>query len=85
MNSVMIRGRMKAARIATLHQRWRKSRVKKQGGRCARCRRSFTDRLPPTLDHIVPLRDGGADHFENTQALCWPCHCAKDNPRGEQP
>lgn len=29
------------------------------------------------LDHIVPLKDGGAHTLENMQTLCQPCHKAK--------
>tara|TARA_B100000674_G_C37889598_1_gene938311 strand:+ start:335 stop:874 length:540 start_codon:yes stop_codon:yes gene_type:complete len=35
--------------------------------------------LPPTfeVDHIVELRDGGKDEYDNLQALCNNCHAAK--------
>jgi len=35
--------------------------------------------LPPTfeVDHIVELRDGGKDEYENLQALCPNCHSLK--------
>jgi 5-methylcytosine-specific restriction protein A len=31
-----------------------------------------------TVDHIIPLRDGGEDNERNWQALCKPCH---DGPK----
>ena len=30
-----------------------------------------------TLDHIKPLKRGGAHSMENTQALCWTCNVEK--------
>tara|TARA_B100000674_G_scaffold311502_1_gene258946 strand:- start:7240 stop:7776 length:537 start_codon:yes stop_codon:yes gene_type:complete len=35
--------------------------------------------LPPTfeIDHIVEIRDGGKDEFNNLQALCNNCHAKK--------
>lgn len=35
--------------------------------------------LPPTfeVDHIVELRDGGTDTYDNLQALCPNCHSLK--------
>ena len=35
--------------------------------------------LPPTfeIDHIVELRDGGTDTYDNLQALCPNCHSLK--------
>lgn len=35
--------------------------------------------LPPTfeIDHIVELRDGGKDEYDNLQALCPNCHSLK--------
>jgi len=35
--------------------------------------------LPPTfqIDHIIELRDGGTDEFDNCQALCPNCHAEK--------
>lgn len=35
--------------------------------------------LPPTfeVDHIIELRDGGKDEYDNLQALCPNCHSVK--------
>tara|TARA_B100001027_G_scaffold207101_1_gene171238 strand:- start:534 stop:1073 length:540 start_codon:yes stop_codon:yes gene_type:complete len=35
--------------------------------------------LPPTfeIDHIVEIRDGGKDEYDNLQALCPNCHSLK--------
>lgn len=58
---------------------WRRSHVKFQGGRCAMCDEPFGEDRPATLDHIIPLSDGGLHSYENTQALCRACHDEKDN------
>lgn len=39
---------------------------------CVRCRNIATD-----VDHILPLRFGGADDESNYQALCGGCHKSK--------
>lgn len=44
---------------------------------CLACRRPFTDALPPTRDHVIPVALGGALTFENTVALCQPCNSSK--------
>ena len=43
--------------------------------KCNMCK----DILPPTfqVDHIIELRDGGEDCYENLQALCPNCHATK--------
>jgi 5-methylcytosine-specific restriction endonuclease McrA len=33
----------------------------------------------PTLDHIVPLANGGEHSYANAQTLCMSCNCAKGN------
>ena len=35
-----------------------------------------------TVDHIVPLMDGGTDDLSNLQSVCAPCHARKT--QGEQ-
>ena len=32
-----------------------------------------------TVDHIVPLREGGTNEESNLQSLCKPCHSSKTN------
>jgi 5-methylcytosine-specific restriction endonuclease McrA len=43
--------------------------------RCGTCK----ERTHLTLDHIIPLRDGGMNLAHNIQALCLCCHGLKDN------
>ena len=47
-----------------------------QGGNCAACREH---QIKPklTVDHVIPRRDGGTDHIENLQLLCFHCNVVK--------
>ena len=48
-----------------------------QGNKCPGCLSLFTDDLPATIDHFVPLSKGGSNWADNTQLLCRPCNCSK--------
>lgn len=51
---------------------------RKQGDRCAHCGRPFGPKeARANCDHIVPLRDGGANVEDNLQMLCNWCHVEK--------
>ncbi len=41
--------------------------------RCASCRRA----APLTVDHIIPVTNGGNSFIENIQPLCQPCNSSK--------
>lgn len=47
--------------------------VKALGGKCARC--GSIEELE--IDHVVALKDGGADDPSNLQVLCYRCHREK--------
>ena len=51
--------------------------VFKQGGRCAICNGKFSERLKPTIDHIIPIIKGGPHIASNVQALCRSCNAKK--------
>ncbi len=40
-----------------------------------------------TIDHIIPLSQGGEHSYKNTQLACFECNCKKGDrgiPGGEQ-
>ena len=70
-------------------KRWRLELWDRQRGLCVICKElmprkndansaSGGDKKRCTIDHIVPLKDGGLDTFTNTQALCAKCNEYKD-------
>jgi 5-methylcytosine-specific restriction endonuclease McrA len=46
----------------------------RDGNKCQEC--GSTKRL--TIDHIIPIKDGGTSRFENLQLLCFGCNMGKD-------
>lgn len=48
----------------------------KQGYRCAKCNQP-EPLIKLTVDHIIPLRHGGANTIDNIQALCRSCNASK--------
>lgn len=48
-----------------------------QDNRCNHCNKKFSTKMPPTLDHIIPLSRGGGLTMENVQALCKRCNSRK--------
>lgn len=61
---------------------WLRQHLEKQSGRCHYCRIAMRRRLNepdrhPTIDHFIPLCEGGPDAFENTVAACAACNNAK--------
>ena len=53
--------------------------IEHYGNRCNRCGGWFSRYRTMTLDHIVPLSQGGNNTARNIQLLCWPCHMHKEN------
>ena len=48
-----------------------------QVGKCAGCRRYFSERLKPQIDHILAVSKGGDNSPENLQLLCRSCNSSK--------
>ena len=54
--------------------------VKRDGSRCAHCKRHLDIKSPDfTVDHKKPVSKGGQTVLENLQILCKPCNGAKGN------
>ncbi|MGV4984527.1 HNH endonuclease [Streptomyces sp. NRAIS4] len=55
----------------------------RDGYRCGLCRktvpmdRRVPDLLAPTIDHVIPLSEGGDDTKANVQLAHYSCNCAK--------
>ena len=54
-------------------QEW-KDLCEKYGNKCLCCKR---EDVKLTLDHILPLSQGGLNSIENAQPLCGPCNTRK--------
>lgn len=50
-----------------------------QQKRCYYCRRLFTSRRKPTLDHVIPLSKGGSHDISNLVLACRTCNAKKYN------
>ncbi len=67
-----------------MRRRWLEYHLQVQRGRCAYCgvgieifRRDGNAELRATVDHIIPLSEGGPDRVENTLGACRRCNYAK--------
>lgn len=49
-----------------------------QDGLCKYCNLPLPEK--DSIDHIVPLAEGGKHEIKNMQLLCLPCHVEKDRP-----
>jgi hypothetical protein len=70
--------RREAPSSYTLHQV-----AERDGWRCHICRKrvdqrlSGTHKLGPTIDHLIPLSDGGSDDMQNVALAHRSCNCAR--------
>lgn len=62
-------------------QRARKRVAMRDGSRCAICRLAL-HHSELTLDHVIPLANGGGNVDANYQLLCHRCHEDKDRAPG---
>jgi len=70
------RARAKNTEATLTAEQW-ETILKIQGNCCNVCGKRFTKKRPPTIDHIIPLSEGGGLTFENVQALCKSCNSRK--------
>ena len=75
------RGNRRRSRVSSVKntltlKQWNKILVM-QNNLCAVCKNKFTETLPPTRDHIIPVLFGGDFSFGNVQALCRSCNSSK--------
>ena len=61
---------------ADVRRRRRKKLMRRYKGRCCACGQSSKDM---TVDHVVPLSQGGTNSMWNLQLLCGPCNSEKGN------
>ena len=50
-----------------------------QKNRCQYCEKKFTEKLEPTIDHVIPLSKGGMHDPTNIVAACRSCNSKKHN------
>ncbi len=70
---------------------WREKHLSTQKMLCAYCTIKLTEikiqgaeDRQATLDHVIPLSEGGPDEFENTVAACAYCNCQKASLSAEE-
>lgn len=51
--------------------------LQSQNNKCNLCHKRFTQKRPPTQDHILPISKGGSLQSWNIQALCLSCNASK--------
>lgn len=71
------RARLKQTETTLTASQWAKV-LEMQNNRCTLCGKKFTVKLPPTVDHIIPLSKNGDLTFENVQGLCRSCNSRKN-------
>ena len=72
------RARLMGAEGKFTQEDWRVV-LSNQKHRCLYCRKRFTQKRQPTIDHVIPLTKGGRHDAGNIVAACRPCNSAKWN------
>lgn len=68
-------------------QQWQKIRKIKlqQSPFCEECKKNGTIVVGKIVDHIIPIKQGGAPYdLNNLQTLCWSCHSRKSIQEGSR-
>ena len=81
------RQRDKAVSSFYASDRWRKLRKQKlaRNPLCEECTRQSRMTSAAMVDHIVPIRQGGAAlDMNNLRSLCWSCHSTKSIKEGSR-
>ena len=48
--------------------------LRRDGNECFFCGVTFSDEVPPTLEHLLSIADGGNNHASNLALCCEPCN-----------
>lgn len=56
---------------------WFESQIATQRNRCNACLATFDNANNPTIDHILPVAQGGDNRVSNLQLLCGRCNRSK--------
>lgn len=59
--------------------------IARDGNHCWYCLREFNADLPSTLDHVIPLSQGGTNENENLVLACFTCNQIKGDDPSEYP
>lgn len=51
--------------------------IERDGNLCVYCLTPFTNNLPPTVDHVIPLAACGSNDDNNLVLACAPCNNIK--------
>jgi len=70
------KSRVKNTECTLTAKQWNKI-IEMQNNCCNDCGREFSEDLPSTRDHIIPVSKGGGLTFGNVQALCLSCNARK--------
>jgi hypothetical protein len=81
----------RARRRSVTFERFRHEEIfNRDGWRCQICRRPVDRNAPrfhprsPTLDHVIPLSQGGPHTKANTRCACWSCNASRGNRGGNE-